>query len=52
MYAYIITKLFKEVVSVAPEYFLTLQKEKDFEYACQGIYATILLGNDIKKLVK
>lgn len=48
----VITKLFKEVVSVAPEYFLTLQKEKDFEYACQGICATILLGNDINKLVK
>ena len=43
---------FKEVVSLTPEYFLSLQKEKNYEYACHGICFAILIGNDINELVK
>jgi len=44
--------LFKDYVSIAPDLFDFLQKEKNFEYACHYICSFILQSNQIKKLVK
>lgn len=41
---------FRELISITPDFFISLKKENNYDTACKGIIYYILLGNDIKKL--
>lgn len=46
----VIIKEFKNLISIAPDYFLLEKEEKGFDSACNCIVFHILMGNDIKEL--
>ena len=46
----VIIKEFRELISITPDFFISLKEENDFDTACKGIIFYILMGNDIKQL--
>lgn len=47
-----ITRKFKELVSLVPDYFLITKEEEGFDMACEFLLLNILSGNDIKTMFK
>ena len=41
---------FRELISITPDFFISLKEENDYNTACKDIIYYILLGNDIKEL--